>query len=464
MPARPCNGEGSALRYRWIVYLVAIAAIAMGSSKGFGLDDAYITLHNARALIEGADATYGVHPLTGATSQLHLALLALAGLIMPLPLASIILGVGAAISYAIALDAAVRKTGLEGWHVPTLVGVGLLIGTVPIHLLNGLETGLAMAAVAGLLALADNRRWLPVLAGLAPFIRPELGLLSGLLLVRQHSLRGILVAGIIATPWIAWEFLSTGHLVPSTMAAKLAFFAGQDVTFGMRVIAVVYSFGAAWFVPLLVGLTSARAWPASVFVAIVVAAAAVLIPGSLSWNDSRYLAPLVPALIVGVASLNSASFRAPFIMVLAVWSLVGLPRFYMEMQSARTANGAQVEQFRAIALPPGTKVLIHDAGEIAWAAPQLRLVDVVGLKTPVSADFHRRYTRNACGWSAALDAIARESGAEYAVVLQAPFWECVGTNLEQAGWKLEPQWNPDSRYQLFRLTPPGAVEALGSGS
>ena len=42
----------------------------------FPLDDAYITLHNARVLLTGSDPYYGTSPLTGATSGVHLALVA----------------------------------------------------------------------------------------------------------------------------------------------------------------------------------------------------------------------------------------------------------------------------------------------------------------------------------------------------------------------------------------------------
>ncbi len=105
-------------------------------------------------------------------------------------------------------------------------------------------------------------------------------------------------------------------------------------------------------------------------------------------------------------------------------------------------------------LPPDTTVLIHDAGIVAWGRPHARLIDIVGLKTPSSVAFHRAYTRGACEWGRTLDAIARENRATYALILQGPFWGCVGTNLAMAGWVLTPLPSGQSRYQLYRIAKP----------
>ncbi len=103
-----------------------------------------------------------------------------------------------------------------------------------------------MAAPAWMLLWCDDRRKLPILAGLAPFIRPELGLLSALLLLRL-SLRSsfrenatmALLTLLAAVPWAAWVFSETGQLIPSTIGAKLAWLHPPDVSFPDQVARLV---------------------------------------------------------------------------------------------------------------------------------------------------------------------------------------------------------------------------------
>lgn len=216
------------LAVRLAIYFAAVMMLAIGWNGDFPLDDAYITMHNARSLLQGWDATYGVSPLVGATSLVHLGLVALFGLVMPLPYASFSICLLAAAAYAAGLDVLVRRAGARSWMVPALTLTGLLAGTMPTLLANGLETGLACATVVMLLVL-DRR--LPLLAGIAPFVRPELTILAGLALLKRlycannrKRLIAVAIALAMAAPFVAWSYFSTGHLWPSTMAAKMAFF------------------------------------------------------------------------------------------------------------------------------------------------------------------------------------------------------------------------------------------------
>jgi hypothetical protein len=69
-------------RYAWpylVISLVVLLAWAAYSwvfpIPVFPIDDAYIVIHNARALLAGQDPNYiGSSPITGATSLVHLAL------------------------------------------------------------------------------------------------------------------------------------------------------------------------------------------------------------------------------------------------------------------------------------------------------------------------------------------------------------------------------------------------------
>lgn len=100
-----------------------------------------------------------------------------------------------------------------------------------------------MAAVAWLIVLAQHppSRILAFLCGLLPFIRPELGLLSACLLIRQayvrlqtaraSALRDIAVDAALAFgaafPFLAWNLSVFGWPLPNTIAAKRAYFAND---------------------------------------------------------------------------------------------------------------------------------------------------------------------------------------------------------------------------------------------
>lgn len=451
------------------LYLSIAASLALTWGGAFPLDDAYITLHNARALLQGADSVYGVSPLVGATSPVHLALLSGLGLIFPLPEVSIAICAACTVIYAFALAAALRKIGAKGWLVPVTVCSGLMVGTVPIQLMNGLETSMAMAAVAAMLALHDSRKWLPLLAGLAPFIRPELTLLASPLLLRlvlKQPPRGALriggIAAITALPWLAWSLIETGQLLPGTMAAKVAFFSEDRLTLALRTQWFGSALRFSMFAPVIMGLIGLTTeplqslrWPIAVYISGVVGVALTLISGSLGWNDCRYLAPLVPALLIGFPGISHERLGKILIPAFALWAAVTGCIAIDRLQAERAYTRGELTALRktAASLPPGSRVLIHDAGMIAWVAPRLRLIDAVGLKTPQSVAWHRRFTRQACQFGQALDGIVRSQTLSYAIVLQRPFWRCVGDNLTQVGWRLDPL--PSSgAYQLFRLSPP----------
>lgn len=447
-------------------YIFVVAFLAVTWNGVFPLDDAYITLHNARALILGEDPVYGVSPLVGATSPVHLALLSALGLVLPLSTASIAICTASATLYVLALDTAVRKAGATGWIVPVVVSSGMLVGTVPIQLMNGLETGIAMAAVAAMLALYDNKKWFPLLAGLAPFIRPELALLAGPLMLKlcwKQSPRDVFRAGamavIVALPWLVWSLAETGLPVSGTMAAKIAFFSENRLTWGLRAQWLGSALRLSMFAPVIMGLVGLAVgplrWPVFMFVFGVIGVALTLIPGSLGWNDCRYLAPLVPALLVGFAGFSNERLGKILIAAFGVWTIVtgwiGVER--LQAERAYTTGELSALRKTVAPLPAGSRILVHDAGMIAWVAPHLRLIDAVGLKTPSSVAWHRRFTLQACQFGRALDGIARSQNVSYVLVLQRPFWRCIGENLAEAGWKLDPL--PSSgAYQLFRAIQP----------
>src|SRR5215217_1074969 len=103
--------------------------------------------HNAEVLASGYDANYGVSALVGATSLTHLVAVAL---LVPwfgtLPAGYLVSVLGAA-AYLHGLAALALRTGASKTITSCVVAIGLGTGYTIHHLLNGLETGLALAGV-----------------------------------------------------------------------------------------------------------------------------------------------------------------------------------------------------------------------------------------------------------------------------------------------------------------------------
>ena len=456
--------ESNPRRIALLLFCAMLIVLLITLPKRFAIDDAYITLHNARVLMSGApDPMYGTSYLVGATSAVYLALLSIVGLIFPLPTASFIVLLGAVLLYAIGLERLARDNGLTGWRPYAIVLIGLLWGYSIIHLLNGLETGLSMAAVTWLLILANDRRWLPILCGLAPFVRPELVLLAGPLLARllwrERRPALIPMAIAVALPWAAWYWVETGSPMPSTGAAKIFFFGEYHASFPAKFVRASQVVYASALPPLFLGILGYRrvpaGWCAGFFVIAWLVLSTITLPSSLHWNDSRYTATLVPALLYGLIGLNRSQrrvtdFLIALLLAIALGTGVSITRLYRDQIQAAAAP---YRPALAVAkLPPGSVVLLHDAGLLAWANPQVKLVDVVGLKSPESQKWHRAYTRRTCGWDKALDAIARETHATHLVALDWGFWVCVKTNLQRAGWKVTPVFSEQDN--LYRIEPP----------
>lgn len=422
------NGEFIPLIFAGLAVVVILAAWP----RLFPFDDAYITLHNARSLLHAGDPIFHVSPLVGATSAVHLACIAAVGMLLPLPTASLLVGAVCTGLYAYGLWRLKRH-----WAV---VAIGLLAGYVPVQLLNGLETSMALAAIVWAFVLADNKR-LPLLLGLMPYIRPDLLFIAAPLAVRQmrhNPVRVVALSILAAGPFAMWSFLATGLPFPNTAGAKVAFFAEHAepiLTKVSKIFEALVMSSVVILAPGLIGLTRLKAgWCGLVYMTAVLCIALIWLPGSIFWNDFRYLAPFVPILCYGLSALSGRIL----IVIAAASALIG----GIALSDLRSLLRGQASWFQAAAavskLPPGSTVMVHDIGVVAWANPHVRLVDVVGLKTPSSVETMKHSDVGPCRWGKALDQIARESRAQYVVVLQKPFWRCIGDNLRSAGWTLTP--------------------------
>lgn len=485
--AEPLSHASAPNRYLVLAGVLSVAflvwVVAMGE-PAFPLDDTYITLHNADVLLRGSDPNYGVSPLVGATSSVHLLLVAALGLLFPLPWAGALATWLAAGAYLAGLLFVAQRHSLTRSESAHLLIAGALSGFLSCHLLNGIETGLAMALVVWGMALSAERRGplLPVLLGLMPFVRPELGLLAAVLGIdrawmrwRTGEIRGLLqdalIVALVAAPWLVWIYVETGAFLPQTMNAKRYFFAeeAQDLSAKlsfvlMCAIKVIVQTG-----PLVIGaigLVRLRVGHAVILAVLAILVLyAVYFPIGVSHNEYRYLYALVPIFPVGFAvALHHASptrrrWLARGLFACAAWAVVlswHMLSVYAQGIAITRNELFGVSRWIDTNVPLDARIALHDAGYIAYANDRA-LTDVVGLKSPAAVAAHATITAPSHGARRveALSQILLETRSNYLIVLTS--WDKVGhitVGLMNQGWTVEPL--RDGVYRVLRLTPPPA--------
>ncbi len=423
-------------RRPWLLPVVTLAATALAwfatraeGKVSFPLDDSYIVLHAIDVAATGRDAAFPGTPwLAGVTSPvfavLALVLRAFLGGPAALQMGNA-LGVGALTAGLVRVYTARPHTRLLA---PLAVLVAFVAGRALLHYSNGLETGLACATLVWLLALADGDEThtgpaLPLLAGVAPFVRPELGLLSLLLLGDRALARRALDpraqatalardlgwASLAALPWAALNLRTLGALLPNTVEAKAAFFAESCEPFTVRaqhvmvaLIQFAVHLGPALLGGVLLGQRRAGrvAWA---FALGMLLAYGHRLPGALMHNQQRYTQLLAPLGLVGIAfARDTVNLRR------VQWALLGLALVYggitlrphlTERTQARMLGRGELRNLSRwvrASLPPGSVLLAHDIGYLS-ATTSFRMVDLVGLRTPSSVASHRAHTLATCG-------------------------------------------------------------------
>lgn len=504
-PPQARQGGADCALYAAVTLLVLLACLLHRACLGppvFPMDDAYITLHNAQVLHWGHDPNYpGTPALAGATSAVHLALVALLMFALSPPNALWAALWLATLAYAHGLVRLARVHNASPVQALLLALVGLAAGQVPHQLMNGLETGLMLAAVTWALALASEpeslppedatppaRRslWLPCLCGLLPFIRPDLLPLSlGLLALQagRHRraagswrgairpiLRDLALVLLCAAPWALWCLLSLGEPYPSSLAAKRLYFAQDGWPASIKRGLVEQGFSLFGGDLGLLCLGALLIWRTGVgrigllLAAALGAAYYAQFPGALATYEGRYLYPLLPFLLYGAASAwrwGKAGLRVvvTVLLVLALlqscWRAPDFWQKHMAYCDYTRVHLAGVAAWCRANLPPGSTLLVHDAGYIAYAT-RFRLVDLVGLKTPASVAAHRALTHPSGGLlrGAAVSRIAREGRADYLLVLWT--WERdsrLAGGLRDEGWDVR-LVNDQYAFRVYALRPP----------
>jgi hypothetical protein len=417
----------------------------------FPFDDAYITAHNVNVL-GGSDPSFpGISALTGATSLVHLAATWLVALTLPTLRALLAVAFAGAALY---LWGVLRLTaGLAGPWRAAVVFAALASGLVMYQAFNGLETGLALAAGSWLLVAHRDGRpgLLGALTGLAVYLRPELALFAGALVVDvlrtgDGRTRRILLATVAAAaaPWALWGLIEVGTVLPGTIAAKRAWFAEDRAPVGWRLDVMILGLGrfALAIGPLLAGIfwLARRASTRLVVLAagVMVVGYGLLLPGGLSHYAGRYLYVVVPLAVAGLVEgiRRQSQVARGVAAAAAVFALLTLPVHVAGIIGDREATSewiVPVADWITHHVGDGEVVLVHDVGYPAFAT-HARIVDIVGLKTPWAAGVHHRVTQPSGGLlrAHAIAEIAERADPAWLVVLER--WDGIFHITDASAW------------------------------
>ena len=476
---------------------IAAFAILQGIDR-YPLDDAYIVQHSVQGILIGSESRFlGSSPYDGVTSPIFVLLIALLSLVLPIPLAHWLVQAASLLAFAVGVFVLGRQKDLSGPMSLLLSLIALISGMMIYHAFNGLETGMAMAAVTWMLAALESEK--PpkagyVLAGLLCFIRPELAALAGLAflhILRMKPFRrpegwkaGFALAfGAFLSFVLLWTALS-GAPIPNTVSAKQYFFADGCLPFGIKARMLglvtlsflsVYGMSSVGF--LFLGKSKKCGAVLFFFAAAFLSAYFLKSPGSIARNGQRYMYVLAPLALLGTASVIRSFLERPIqdwrrfafswglLLVLALHAAFKLPE-RMEFLAKETAvyadHNRAAARWMEAHVPEGKPVLIHDAGGVSLTGSH-PLVDMVGLKTRFSVEVHRDITWKTCGegMPEALDIIARHFGTEYALIEDLFDSEnLLKVSLEKAGWRLELMSGElgDNPYKVYRLQPPASAK------
>ncbi|MET0793992.1 MAG: hypothetical protein ABW061_20900 [Polyangiaceae bacterium] len=480
------RGAYQASAYALTALLLLLAALYtwQQSEPIFPVDDAYIVSHNAEQLLSRApDARFvGTPPVAGSTSAVHLVLVAAFALVLPVLWAQWCVMILGALAYALAvlrLGYVLGVSILEAW---LLLALSLLVAQTPHQLLNGLETSWALAALTLAIAAvrdAHGRRWeLPVLCGLMPFLRPELSVVSALLLAQRvhqdfrkqglHGVAGSLgYAAAAALPWVLLDWASLGTPFPNTIGAKRNFFAEGCRSSARRASALesaLFGFqddvGILYWVVCLLPVTALGRFGV-LFGALFAYAYYAAGPGLLRHYEHRYLYLLLPWLIYALGQALTArrairALSAGFLVLCLGQAAIQQPerwRWHLGWLDFTRSELQPLARWLDVHAR-GSKILIHDAGYVGFAV-HAPLVDLVGLKTPASLAPHRELTWPQCTKDArgrAIAQIAERAQPQYLVVLED--WDRIfgiTDGLRKRHWQLAPRYQ-GAKYRVFQLS------------
>jgi hypothetical protein len=460
--------------------LVLLAIAVLFPYRHFAGDDAYITFRFARNLAEGGGFAFNAGiPTYGSTAPLWVFLIAglhrlgldvpdaahamnwlfaIADILLFFRLASLYLGRNSAAWIATLLLLA------DPWFVRWSI--------------SGMENPLALALLMGMLLsqlqLRNSGRinWTaPLLAGLAGLCRPEMTLLSGLLLLdnlileRRRLMANLVTAcvtyAVIFLPWL-WYALSVFHSpIPNTITAKVS----ADHLLALKRVGLYFATfwtfqGLAIMAILLVRplrTRFAQQFRGSLGIWLLPAAWAVILPAFYIAGGApvagRYMVFGLPCyLLIGVAAWTVAWSRFPRLVGGAIVATLLLMVFVQYKYCWYITRWQQGMDPRIIDAALTLKRISRDTDQVA--ADQIgvlgyysdrTVLDTYGLASPEVLPY-RRMTDPAAIWR-----YVRERGVQYLFV--------INTIEELSG--LDPAYKSLSLVQAMSVQREGANAAEG---
>ncbi|MBI2755705.1 MAG: hypothetical protein HYX52_03245 [Chloroflexi bacterium] len=451
------------------------------------VDDAFITFRYARNLATGAGLAYNPGEwVLGTTSPVWAVLLALGYRVGLTDLPGLALSVSALFDASTA--ALLAWLGIRLARQPAGAGVGFawaLNAPSTAYAAGGMETSLFVLAVLGALVLAARGRWTTaaVVAGLSAGVRPE-GALAAAAVVTAHlamvrGWRRSLPVGIAAAVPIAlgaiWIAATYGTLVPQTVIAKQGAYLPQPPWTSAAILALQAGLpGWSTFFPSLVPLAIAlplalgglaafavltvrglrrrgktdRRWlPFAVFLLLYLAfhTLAGARGGRLfPW----YLVPAIPLyLLAAAAGLATCRPRVAALGLagLVLWQMPAVdwsrPFLPAGFDLRRETLYAQVGSDLAATYPPATRLAAPEIGTLGYRSG-LRVLDTVGLVSPVASRFYPLPPNEVVGDNGVPAGLIRQEQPELVVALD----QFVRLSLQPDPWFQQ-------AYRLVRTVP-----------
>jgi arabinofuranosyltransferase len=477
----PHRGDGLAAlarRRRDDLLIVAAALLPLAlflarerqiaGAAGFPLDDAWIHLHFARNIAEGAGFSFNPDtPVAGSTAPLWTLLLAAGAFVTaPAPAMAKVLGVVATVGAALLVRRASLAWGAHRYAALLAAVAFLWTGPVAWGALSGMEVSLAALLVAAAL-LAHARAQLiasAVFAALAGLARPEaLLLVPFLVLGRPLTIGRVVTFALVSLAGLApaalFSLRTAGTLYPATAAAKVE---GGLLGWlaGVREPTAVTWLGRPWaFLTEWVGWLTTTHWLLALALAPalivawrrvgrplgVVALALVAHPLGMAllapyrgpgFQEGRYSIHLLPLALVVLAVAASVALqddvageavaRPPARRAARVAGAVAIAWLVLALVAlvpAATRYGWAVQNINAMQvhlgrwvdahLPKVARLAVNDIGAIAFFSRR-DIIDLMGLVTPDIVAYRRR------GESGVMEYVT-ETCPDYVIIFPAWF-------------------------------------------
>lgn len=432
--APPPNGVRSQRWWRTLgfVALFGILLIPHLALQNYVYDDAYIHLRMASHLAQYGQPYFNPGEAVNAGSSPAWTVIVAGVLLLsrfqPVGLAAL----GAVISTfgVVTFVYLINAESHLAWTERIVLGSVYLAITLPASI-GWMETSLGLlAAWVILIRHRRSRSDAFVVAGLLPFIRPELAILSAIILM--HAVLGrkmpwwrvLAWTAVGAAPFLVYDLVFFRTIIPNTVAAKSIVY---SLSYGDAVASILSSFVPAIrlllpaaqlldIVPLVVVLPTAAALllyvagrptarPSFLFVALTgwgltlvvayAAARAFIFP----WYSPLYLTPLLGGLALAFKRdyAGWSRYAAYFLAVpmLALWTVAcvqillasGRPQLFPDYEANARARSYLRIGRELHAQYPGARLMTSEIGALGYAFEGY-ILDGAGLVTPAALRYH----------------------------------------------------------------------------